>query len=377
MYHGRNDAGGVARIVRGMIAINLALSGLLAISLWGLAPYAVNHIAHIDAGLRDACLQSFRIGSLLLVVRSIDSVFASTQRALQRYSPAVRIAIFSRVGALVAAIALVVHGFGVVEIMLATLSISTFAAVAQGIAVRAIAGKILLWPSLHRETLSMIANFGCFSWLQAVSAVAFGQADRLVIGTFLGAPAVAIYALCAQAAQTIHGITGAGFHALFPHLSSRLETKPLADLRITIRTAFNTNLVLAALLGAPFILFSRAILSAWMGQEIARQAWPILAVLGVSFSLFALNVTAYYTLLALGKVKLVTSINLAAGAAMVLLMLLQTPRFGMVSAACARLIAGPITCTLYYPLYRMMRSSSAECIVPSTLAVLKNSECQL
>jgi len=377
MYHGRNDAGGVARIVRGMIAINLALSGLLAVVLWALAPYAVNHIAHIDAGLRGACLQSFRIGSLLLVVRSIDSVFASTLRARERYSPAVRIAIFSRVGSLVAAIALVAHGYGVVKIMLATLCISTVAAVAQGIAVRVIAGKIVLWPSLHRETLSLIANFGCFSWLQAVSAVVFGQADRLVIGIFLGAPAVAIYALCAQAAQTIHGITGAGFHALFPHLSSRLETERLADLRSTIRTAFNTNLVLAALLGVPFILFSRPILSAWMGQEFARQAWPILAVLGVSFSLFALNVTAYYTLLALGKVKLVTAINLAAGAAMVLLMLLLTPRFGMVGTACARLISGPITCILYYPLYRMMRSGSVKCVEPTTLAVLENNSCQL
>jgi O-antigen/teichoic acid export membrane protein len=373
MYRGRNDAGGVARIVRGMIAINLALSGLLAIALWSLAPYAVNHIAHIDAGLRDACLRSFRIGSLLLVVRSIDSVFASTLRALERYSPAVRIAIFSRVGILVAAIALVAYGFGVVEIMLATLCISTFAAVAQGIAVRVIAGKIVLWPSLHRETLSTIANFGCFSWLQAVSAVVFGQADRLVIGMFLGAPAVAIYALCAQAAQTIHGIVGAGFHALFPHLSSRLEAEPLTDLRNTIQTAFNTNLALATLLGSPFILLSRPILSVWMGQEFARQAWPILAILGISFSLFALNVTAHYTLLALGQVRLVTVLNLAAGAAMLLLMLLLTPRFGMMGTACARLITGPVTCILYYPLYRMMRTSSAEHIKPSTLAVLENS----
>ncbi len=373
MYHGRDDVGGVARIVRGMVAINLALSGLLAIALWSLAPYVVNHIAHIDAGLRDACLRSFRIGSLLLVVRSIDSVFASTMRALERYSPAVRIAIFSRDGALDAAIVLVAHGFGVVEIMLATLCISTFAAVAQGIAVRVIAGRISLWPSVHRETLSMIANFGCFSWLQAVSAVAFGQVDRLVIGIFLGAPAVAIYALCAQAAQTIHGIVGAGFHALFPHLSSRLEVEPLADLKNTIRTAFETNIVLAALFGAPFILLSRPILSAWIGQEFARQAWPILAILGGSFALFALNVTAHYTLLALGQVRTVTVFNLAAGAAMILLMLLLTPRFGIVGTACARLITGPVTCILYYPLYRMMRTSSTEHIEPSTLAVLENS----
>ena len=373
MYRGRNDFAGVARIVRGMIAVNLALSGMLAIALWSLAPYAASHIAHIEAGMQSACTQSFRIGSLLLVVRSIDSVFASTLRAFERYSPAVRIAICSRIGALVAAIALVEHGFGVVEIMLATLCISTLAAVAQGFAVRAIAGNIVLLPSLHRETLSMIAGFGCFSWIQAVSAVVFGQVDRLIIGLILGAPAVALYALCTQAAQTIHGIAGAGLHILFPHLSSRFEAEPLADLRHTVWIAFKTNLLLATLLGAPIILLSRPILSLWMGPGFARQAWPILSILGAGFALFALNVTAHYALLAVGRVRLVTVLNLAAGAVMLLLMLVFTPRFGMVGTACARLITGPITCILYYPLYKIMRGKSAERAESSPLVAWENS----
>ena len=213
---------------------------------------------------------------------------------------------------------------------------------------------------MHRETLTAIASFGCFSWLQAVSAAAFGQVDRLVVGMFLGAPAVACYAICAQAAQTIHGIVGAGFHALFPHLSARLETDPLADLRRTVGVAFKVNLILAVTLGAPVILLSRPVLSLWMGPDFARQAWPILSILGGSFALFALNVTAHYTLLALGQVRLVTVVNLVAGAATLLLMLLLTPRFGMVGTACARLICGPITCALYYPLYKKMRGISAQ-----------------
>jgi O-antigen/teichoic acid export membrane protein len=372
MYRGRKDSSGVARIVRGMLSINLVLSGLLAVALWSLAPYAVDHIARIDMGLRHACLQSFRIGSLLLVIRSIDSVFVSTLRACERYSPAVRISICSRVGSLIAAIGLVAHGFSVVEIMSATLFISALAVVAQGLALRSIAGRIRLLPSLDRETLSMIAGFGCFSWLQAVSAVVFGQADRLVIGLILGAPAVACYALCAQAAQTIHGIVAAGFHALFPHLSSRFAVKEPADLRRTVWMAFKTNLVLAMCLGAPLILLSRNILSLWMGPEFARQAWPVLSILAASYSFFALNVTAHYVLLAIGRVRLVTAVNLIAGAAMLLLMLLFTPRLGLVGTACARLVTGPITCVLYYPLYKLMHAKSAEHPEPSAVAAWEN-----
>ena len=360
MYRGRNDAAGIASVVRGTISINLGLSGLFALAVWMLAPYAASHVAHIEAGLRVACIRSFRIGSLLLIVRAIDGVLVSTLRGLERYGPAVRIAMCSRFSSLAVAIVLVSCGYGVVEIMSATLSIAVLAAIAQGFAVRAVAGNLVLFPSLHRETLALIASFGGFSWLQAIAAVILGQVDRLVIGMTLGAPAVAVYALCAQAAQTIHGVVAAGFHALFPHLSSRIEAEPLANLRHTVWGAFKANVVFTALLGAPVMLLSRPLLSLWIGKDFGRQAWPILSILAGGFALFALNVTAHYTLLAAGRVRLVTALNLFAGAAMLLLMCLLTPRFGVIGTACSRLICGPVTCLLYYPLYRMLRDRPAQ-----------------
>jgi O-antigen/teichoic acid export membrane protein len=372
MYRGQGDAAGVARIVRSMIFINLALSALIAVAVWSLAPFAASRIAYIDASMRHACQQSFRIGSLLLVVRSIESVFGSTLRAFERYGPPVKISICSRLAALVAAIALAARGLGVVEIMLATLYISSVAAAAQGRAVRVTAGKIRLLPSVHRETLTMIAGFGCFSWLQALSAVIFGQADRLVIGVLLGAPAVAAYALCDQAAQSIHGTVAAVFHVLFPHLSARLERESLADVRRTLWTAFKSNAALAVLLGAPVIVLSRPILAMWISHGFAQQAWPILSILGASSALLAMNVTAHYGLLAAGRIRLVMSVNLAAGAAMLLVMIVLTSRFGAVGTACGWLIPGPVTCLLYLPLYRTFRRKSAICPEPSMTTLLEN-----
>jgi len=372
MYRGQGDSSGVARIVRGMISINLALSAVIASVLWGVAPFAATHIAHIDATMRHACQQSFRIGSLLLVVRSIESVFVSALRAFEQYGPSVRISICSRVASLAGAVLLVARGRGVVEIILATLCISALATAAQGWVVRSATGKVTLLPSLHLETLRMIAGFGCFSWLQALSAVIFGQADRLVIGVLLGAPAVAVYALCDQAAQSIHGTVAAAFHVLFPHLSARFENESSAEVRHTLWTAFKSNAALAMLLGVPVIVFSRPILELWMGREFAQQAWPMLCILGVSSTLLALNVTAYYGLLAAGRIRLVMSVNLAAGAVMLLLMILLTPHFGTMGTACGWLIPGPVTCFLYLPIYRMFRNKCVACAEPSITALLEN-----
>lgn len=369
MYRGRNDLEGVARVVRGMLAINLTLSGLLAAALWAMSPYAAAHVVHSDAGLRVACTQALRIGSLLLVARSIDGVFANAMRAFEWYSMPVRIAMAFRIATLVAAVALVARGFGVVEVMSATLAMAVCAAATQGLAMRAVLGKLVLLPSLHRATLKMIAGFGAFSWVQALSATVLGQVDRLVIGVFLGAPAVASYGLCVQAAQSIHGVVAAGFHVLFPHLSSRSEAETPAELRRTVWHAFRTNLLLALALALPMALPSRPILAAWVGAEFARESWPVLTILACGFGMFALNVTAHYALLALGRVRLVTALNLAAGAAMLTLMLVLTPRFGILGTAWARMVAGPITCLLYLPLQRALQGDAVARIEPAQVAV--------
>jgi O-antigen/teichoic acid export membrane protein len=359
MYRGKGDAAGVARIVQGMIFINLTLGAFLAVAVWGLAPFAASRIVSIDANMRQACQQSFRIAGLVLAVRSIDGVFGSTLRAFERYDTAVRISIYSRIIVLVTAIALVARGLGVVKIMLATLCVSAVAAVVQGRALKVTAGKIRLLPSLHRETLTTLAGFGCFSWLQALSAVFFGQADRLVIGMLMGAPTVAVYALCDQAAQSIHGTVAAAFHVLFPHLSTRLERESPTEVRYTLWAAFRLNVALSMLLGVPMIVLSRSILTIWISHGFAEQAWPMLSILAAGSALLAMNVTAYYGLLAAGRIRLVMSVNLAAGAAMLLAMILLTPRFGAVGTACGWLIPGPITCLLYLSLYRSFRHRSA------------------
>jgi len=372
MYRGQGNAAGAGRVVRAMLSINLILSGLIALGLWSLAPYAIHHIAHIEPSMQLACLQSFRIGSVLLVVRSIDSVFASTLRAFEEYGPQVRISVCARVGALIAAVVLVARGRGVVDVTLATLCVSALAAAAQGWAMRRALGRITLLPTLDRGTLRLIASFGCLSWLQSLSAVIFGQADRVVIGVLLGAPAVAIYALCDQAAQCIHGVVAAGFHGLFPHLSARLETESLAEVRPTLWRAFRWNAMLAVLIGAPVVVLSKPILALWMGRTFAQQAWPIFSVLAAGSALLAMNVTAHYALLGTGRNRLVTSANLIAGAAMLLAMILLTPHFGTVGTACGWLIPGPVTCVLYLPLYRMFRTRPAMRVEPSIATALEN-----
>ena len=273
-------------------------------------------------------------------------------RAHERYAPAVQISIVSRAAIVLVACAAVWQGHGIVAIMSATLCVVAFSVLVQAVAVRILIARIWPLPSFDRLA------FACFSWLQAFAGCVFNQADRLVLGALLGTPAVGYYSVCVQAAQPIHGLIAAALHFLFPHLSARLSTASAPELRGVVMSIVRLNALMAAVMCIPMVLFSNVILRLWMGAAFAAHAWIALSIIALSFGLLSLNVSTHYALLALAQVRLVATLNLLGGAAMLMSMLLLAPRLGLPGAAAARLLYGPIT-LLMYPRLRRLLSPSA------------------
>jgi O-antigen/teichoic acid export membrane protein len=354
LFRGRGDWRRVSQVVSGTILINLVLSTMVALLLWAITPNAVRHWFKIEPELQNACVKALQVGSAILVVRSIDSVFVSVLRAFEQYRPAVEITVCVRAATIIAAIWLVAKGKGVVSIMVATLLFATVGMVLQALAVRSRVGAVSLFPAWHGNALAGLLSFGSFSWLQGLSGIVFNQADRLIVGALLGTSAVAYYSVCTQAAQPIHGLVASGLHFLFPHLSARNSSAERTALQPLIATAFWLNTVLVLLLLLPVVLLSKPLLALWMGPAFAHHTWLILTLLAIGFGLLGLNVTGHYTLLALGEAKYVTCLNLVAGAVTLIAMVALIPRFGLLGAAAGRLIYGPITWIMYLKIRRLM-----------------------
>ncbi len=363
-YRAHGDHRNIIRVIHAMLTINTTLSALVAITLWIGIPYISHHLIKVEPALRQVCISSFRISTIILVVKSIESIFVSTLRAFESYGPTVRIAIITRIAILSGAIAVVVAGGNVVSIMLTTMCAAVAGLLMQAFAVSSLLGRTLWLPSLHRETLSKIAEFGCFSWMQCVASVSFSQADRLIIAVLLGTSTLGYYSICTQIAQPVHGLLASGFQSLFPYLSARWETTSLVSLKRAFAMAFSVNQVAVILISTPLILGGKYILSLWLGATFAQQFSPTLSIVTISFALLGMNVTGYYTLLASGKVRQATYINLMAGGAMLLAMSALIPRFGIAGAAAGRLIYGPITWLMYIVVYRMLWRPPDETLTP-------------
>jgi O-antigen/teichoic acid export membrane protein len=361
---GRHDA--LVGTVRCMIGINLVLGTVLALVAWMLAPAAARHLVSSHSDLQLDCLWSLRTASLLLWLRTMESVCISTQRAFERYGAAVRVSILARLLSLAAAAALTYLVHSVATIVAVAALFNLLATWRQFSSLRRLLHAESLAPAWDGNAMKALLTFGAFSWLQAVAGIVFSQADRLFLGISLGALAVASYALCAQLAQPIYGFTASGLHFLFPHLAERSASRTTSDIRKAVLVALACNLLFVVAATAILMHFGQHILLVWAGVDIARSSTAIFPVIVWSSALLALNVTGTYSLLAFGRFRVVTWLNLAAGATMLLLMTWLLPRFGAYGLALARLSYGSITLLLYLPLaFQLSKASAAHMPMPA------------
>lgn len=356
-YRAKNDWTGVERTIRATLTINILLGTLFAVLMAWAAPYAVHNIFKIEPEFYTVTITAIRISAVILILRSVESVFVSTLRAFERYGPPVKLNVFLRAIVVITAVVLAALGKGVVAIMWGTLFWSALVVVMQARAARRVAGPFNVFPTLQLGALREVFSFGCFSWLQALAGVTFSYADRFLVAAMMGTAPVGVYVLCVQVTQPIHGLASAAFNFVFPHLSLRHEAGEVHGPRRVFRLAMFANFVVTALVTVPFVCFGRPLLRLWIGPQFAEQAHVVLAVLAIGFAILAINVVPYYTLLAWGQVRFVSLVNLAGGVLSLACAVTLIPLFGLTGAALGRIIYGPVVSLSFFKLARFSRRS--------------------
>ena len=345
---GANDS--IADSVRSMLGINLVLGAALVIAAWIAAPYAARHITVASSTPVRECLICLRIASLLILVRAIESVSVSTQRAFEQYRDAVQISVAVRLLTLAAAGLLVQSGHSVISILVATAAFLISGTFLQFRQLWRLLGKPFLWPAFHPSETRSLLGSGIFAWAQACGGIIFGQLDRLLLGVSLGAVALAPYALCIQFAQPIFGLAASGLHFLFPYISGRAAAASPEELKRTISKAFACNLLLVSGSAAMLLSFGPQLIRIWAGATVAQSAAAILTPIVIGSALMGLGVTGVYAMQALGLFRMAACISLGGRAVMLVVMIYLLRHMGIEGLAIARVGYGSIALLVYLPL---------------------------
>jgi O-antigen/teichoic acid export membrane protein len=343
------------QVVRATMGIHLILGAAMGLILWIAAPVIANRLSLTDPSLHPACLSCIRIAGIITLVRAIETVCISTQRAFERYGAAVRISIAGRLLSLGAASMLATFTGSVVNIMAATAVFASLGLAAQLIRLSQLLDHQGLVPSFDPVVTRELIRFGIFTWLLSATGVMFSQADRLFAGASMGASAVVSYALCAQISQPVYGLTAAGLHFLYPHFASRRFEGAPAVLRKTLLITLLMNLLLVIAAAGSLLAFSGKIFHLLAPDAIARESAHLLPSVLAGSALLALGVSGTYAMLAFGRVLSVALINVAAAVALLMVITIFLRGFGVTAIAAARSIFALISLLIYVPLFRELR----------------------
>jgi O-antigen/teichoic acid export membrane protein len=364
---GADRASMTVHAFRTMFSINLALGCLVALLMWIASPYAARHLAVLHLLSPKECLACLRIASVSILIRAIEAVSVSTQRAFEEYRGTVLISAAIRVLTLGFAAVLALlgrHTESIMILIVVLLSAGTFLQFCQ---LPRYLNTRALWPRLHVQETRALIRSGVFVWLQTLGSVVFRQFDRILLGVSLGAAAVAPYSLCIQLAEPLFGLTASGLSFFFPYLSGRANSLSKRALRHAVLKAFLCNLFFVLGSASLLLVFGRLFLQIWAGPAMARHAKSILPLIVIGSALSGLSVTGTYAVQALGLFRIAACISIGSRSALFLLMFYLLHHQGLHGLAMARVYYGAAALLVYLPLIRQLGPfRTAENSIPSS-----------
>jgi O-antigen/teichoic acid export membrane protein len=221
---------------------------------------------------------------------------------------------------------------------------------AKTVIARRMLGLVDLRPSLAGA--AEILHFAKWGWLQGVGGVLFGVADRMLVGSLLGAASLAYYSIASQLAMQVHAASAAGLSVIFPKVSRKLESSDGFSLLRVTKLALAGNLLLSSFLALVLILFGPQILRFWIGADSAGPTSQILLWLVAAYWVLALNVVPYYILLGMGRIRFVGLTVLAAGIVAVVAMYVAIIGVGLPGTPTGRVVYALLSLVLVFPLAR-------------------------
>jgi len=349
---GRGDMHGASEAARACMAITLGSSIGLAVLILGVG-WTFGGALFEKMGTPREIRMIVVFGAFLLTLEQIDAVIAGILRGFERFDLSARLEIGAKMFQ-VACSALVAWQTGR---LLAVFITASLVAVARSIGKLVIARRLLpaggLSPKWNPAEIRTAFGFGKWIWLQSAGSLMFAVADRALVGSLLGAEALARYAVALQLAQQVQTIPAAGAQVLFPAVAKRQEQgqnwRPLAIRAMAGVAALGMAGAAALLMVGPWFM------EIWVGRSMAAEVAPVLQLLAITYGLMSLPSGAHLILLGAGHARLVAGLTVLAGAVAVAVMPWAIGQLGLAGAPWGRFAYALIVLAMIPAVFRTMR----------------------
>jgi O-antigen/teichoic acid export membrane protein len=221
-----------------------------------------------------------------------------------------------------------------------------------------ISAKVLCRPLkvnlrlVNRTTLSELFGFGIHRFLWIVANQVIFYSDSLVIGYFLGAGSITVFAIAGSLINYGRNVVSLVTDTFYPAATRLDERQDLAGLRELLIAGTRVALLVAIPLCLGLIFLGKQFIILWMGKPYASSA-VFLTVLAIpQLSAMSQYVSAL-VLAGMAKHRALAYLALAEGAANLALSIYLVRKIGLIGVAWGTVIPDLVCMTVIVPLYTL------------------------
>jgi O-antigen/teichoic acid export membrane protein len=357
-FRGEGDDSKTVAVVRKTLglacAAGLVVSGIVLLTAdWITATYFQG------MGDPDRVALALRLGAVSLAIAQADMVFASAIKGCERYDVTARFEIVSKLVVMALSLLLAWIWQSVIVMLSAGLVLSLIACTLRGYIAGRIVGGAVWLPSFRGPAHSGLLNFAGWSWLQSNAGAIFQTFDRILVGSALGAAAIAAYTVSTQLGSQVHAVPAAAMAFLFPLMSRKLGAGHGESARRVETIGVLLTVGMVTTLGLVLAVLREPILTLWLGEAFAHQYSELFLWIVVAYVTLGLGIAPYFLLLGRGDVQFVSMMGIVGGAASLAAMLMLVEPYGLLGIAWSRMLFGVVSLAGFARLAYLRRKPSA------------------
>lgn len=331
-YAGLNDHDAVSHLVNGSFIVQLGIGLLGVAALWTFNDAIIRLLNVSDVYYADA-RDGLYISSVGFLVTMLMANFSNALQGLQKYEVVGKANLFLSILTTVATVVLLLWGGGLVGIIWISVAgaVITFV-VFVALLKRNFNEYRFSWkvPISH---LKLLAAFGNFMLVSRIAHALNTYFIRYIVSAFVGPAAVTFIVVPTKLLSFLQGGIGSIAAVILPFASESIARERQDEFRRLYLKAARTVACISIPMFVFLIVYSRQILTLWMGNGFADEVWVIQAIIGTTFMISSFTILPTNAILGLGLSKHVASFTAGVAVLSLLLCTVLTSAFGTIGAA--------------------------------------------
>jgi O-antigen/teichoic acid export membrane protein len=336
-YRAHRDAQGLNQLVSTMFFVFGGI-GLLAYAVGGTIALNLQRFFNLTAEQATTGRWVLLVMSAYIAMGFPFSVFGAVMNGFQRKYLNGIIGIATSIIVAVVNIVVLLLGYGLTELVVATTSVRMLSYVGYRL------NAYRVFPSLQISTrhfrmsrLKELTGFSAYMLLIDLANKLNYATDSVVIGVFLSTAAVAIWAVAQRLIELTQRLTDQLNGALFPVVVDSATVGNVDRLKVVFLQGTRLSLAMVLPISTSLALLAEPVVLLWVGPQFS-QSIPIIHILAAVVTFRVGNATATTLLKGAGQHRLLALSNLGIGIANLVLSVLLVQKYGLQGVAAGTLL---------------------------------------